>query len=96
MRSSDGGATRPSSSISPQVDGADAAAYEVVEGRLHQERRVGCDLKAWAAVHGFASLALDGPAELQDRAVPDAALAAMLAFVLDGLCGPRASPPATW
>lgn len=68
----------------------------VVEGRLHQERRVGCDLKAWAAVHGFASLALDGPAELQDRAVPDAALAAMLAFVLDGLCGPRASPPATW
>jgi hypothetical protein len=52
--------------------------------------KVGCDLKAWAAVHGLASLALDGPLEIQKRAVRDAVLAAMLAFVLTGCvsCAP--------
>ena len=63
----------------------------VAEGQMSTERRTGAELRAWAAVHGFASLVLDGRTGLQTKAQRTDALAALLDFIITGLCD-RPSP----
>ena len=58
----------------------------VAEGQMSTERRAGAELRAWAAVHGFASLVLDGRSGLQTKAQRTNALAALLDFIIAGLC----------
>ncbi len=58
----------------------------VAEGHMSTERRVGAELRAWAAVHGFASLVLDGRVGLQTKTQRNNALVAMLDFIIAGLC----------
>lgn len=58
----------------------------VAEGRMSRERRVGAELRAWAAVHGFASLVIDGRSGLQTKTHRADALVAMLDFIISGLC----------
>lgn len=58
----------------------------VAEGQMSPERRAGAELRAWAAVHGFASLVLDGRTGLQTKAQRTEALAALLDFLIAGLC----------
>lgn len=58
----------------------------VAEGQMSTERRAGAELRAWAAVHGFASLVLDGRTGLQTKAQRTDALAALLDFIMTGLC----------
>ncbi len=58
----------------------------VAEGQMSSERRAGAELRAWAAVHGFASLVLDGRTGLQTKAQRTDALAALLDFIIAGLC----------
>jgi AcrR family transcriptional regulator len=59
----------------------------VSDGFLRPERRPGAELKAWTVVHGFASLALDGLAAAPTPMERAAALEALLAFTVVGLCG---------
>ena len=63
----------------------------VAEGQMSTPRRAGAELRAWAAVHGFASLVLDGRTGLQTKAQRTEALAAVLDFLITGLCD-RLSP----
>ena len=63
----------------------------VAEGHMSTEWRTGAELRAWAAVHGFASLVLDGRSGLQTKAQRADALAAVLDFIITGLCD-RPSP----
>jgi AcrR family transcriptional regulator len=58
----------------------------VVEGQMSTEQRTGAELRAWAAVHGFASLVLDGRSGLQTKAQRTDALADVLDFIIAGLC----------
>lgn len=58
----------------------------VAEGRMSTERRAGAELRAWSAVHGFASLVLEGRTGLQTKAQRADALAAVLDFIITGLC----------
>ena len=68
----------------------------VAEGQMSAERRAGAELRAWAAVHGFASLVLDGRSGLQTKAQRTDALADVLDFVIAGLCDqPSASRPSS-
>lgn len=58
----------------------------VAEGVLSSRQRRGAELKAWAAVHGFAALALDGiAAEATVTEQSSDTLEALLDFVLAGL-----------
>lgn len=73
----------------------------VDEGHMSTGRRAGAELPAWAAVHGFASLVLDGRSGLQTKAQRTDALAAVLDFIVTGLCdrpsatrAPRPAPSA--
>ena len=59
----------------------------VVEGVLPPASRVGAELKAWSAVHGFARLVLDGAAHVPTGAARNAALASVLDFIVLGFCG---------
>ena len=59
----------------------------VADGLLAPEQRPGAELKAWAVVHGFASLALDGLAALPTVDARAVALEALLDFTVVGLCG---------
>ena len=56
------------------------------DGLLTPERRQGAELKAWTVVHGFASLALDGLVVFRKGGERAAALEALLAFAVVGLC----------
>lgn len=68
----------------------------VAEGQMSAERRAGAELRAWAAVHGFASLVLDGRSGLQTKAQRTDALADVLDFIIAGLCDqPSASRPSS-
>ena len=68
----------------------------VAEGQMSAERRAGAELRAWAAVHGFASLVLDGRSGLQTKAQRTDALADVLDFVIAGLCDqPSATSPSS-
>lgn len=58
----------------------------VAEGQMSSQGRVGAELRAWAAVHGFASLVLDGRSGLQTKAQRTDALATLLDFIITGLC----------
>ncbi|MFN8603258.1 MAG: TetR/AcrR family transcriptional regulator [Candidatus Binatia bacterium] len=64
----------------------------VAVGRLSPRHRAGAELQAWAVVHGFASLVLDGAAPLQRRAERAAALETLLESAVVGLCGRAAAP----
>jgi AcrR family transcriptional regulator len=59
----------------------------VTDGFLRPERRVGAELKAWAVVHGFASLSLDGLAAAHSQREREATFEALLDFTVVGLCG---------
>jgi hypothetical protein len=52
---------------------------------LSTQRRAGAELRAWSAVHGFASLVLAGRTGLQTKAQRTEALAAVLDFIIKGL-----------
>jgi AcrR family transcriptional regulator len=56
-------------------------------GALPADRRPGAELKAWTAVHGFASLVIQSGGTAQRRARRTEALEAVLDFALIGLCG---------
>jgi len=63
---------------------------ELVEhGVLAPERRPGAEIPAWAAVHGLATLLLDGPLAQLSEAERAAALERNADFVLNGITGPR-------
>lgn len=59
----------------------------VAAGVLPADRRPGAELKAWTAVHGFASLVVQRVGALGRPAKRTAALEAVLDFALIGLCG---------
>ena len=56
-------------------------------GVLPVERRPGAELKAWVAVHGFATIVLQARELKQRQATSEKALETILDFALDGLCG---------
>lgn len=60
----------------------------VSRGVLHTDRRAGAELKAWATVHGFACLYLDGAAHLPSASGRAGALESLLDFAVTGICGP--------
>jgi len=59
----------------------------VSHGVLPEVNRPGAELKAWATVHGFACLSLDGPAHLPSAASRAGALESLLDFAVTGICG---------
>jgi AcrR family transcriptional regulator len=59
----------------------------VVDGVLDPARRPGAEWKAWAAVHGHASLLLEGVPQLTTTPVRHASLEALLQFAVVGICG---------
>lgn len=59
----------------------------VAAGVLPASRRPGAELKAWTAVHGFASLVVQSGGTAQRRATRAEALEAVLDFAMIGLCG---------
>jgi AcrR family transcriptional regulator len=65
----------------------------VSEGVLPAARRARAELKAWTAVHGFATLVVQGVEALQKKAPRTEALESILDFAIVGLCG-RLEPPA--
>jgi len=54
-------------------------------GLLRPERRPNAEIPAWAMVHGLATLLLDGPLDLGDKAAQDAILQMALDNVVNGL-----------
>jgi AcrR family transcriptional regulator len=58
----------------------------VAAGALTPKRRVGAELKAWAVVHGFARLILDGAGGRIPSSGRLKALESVLEFAVDGLC----------
>jgi AcrR family transcriptional regulator len=56
-------------------------------GVLSADRRRGAELKAWAVVHGFAWLVVQGVPAVQARSRRAQALESMLDFAIVGLCG---------
>lgn len=65
----------------------------VAAGCLSPPRRGGAELQAWAVVHGFASLAIDGTASLENKRERARALEALLDFIVAGLCDRRPGRP---
>jgi AcrR family transcriptional regulator len=59
----------------------------VADGILNSDARPGAEMKAWAVVHGFASLALDGALRVPSGPEREAALEALLEFAVVGICG---------
>jgi AcrR family transcriptional regulator len=59
----------------------------VADGVLSLARRDGAELKAWSAVHGLASLMLDGMGPAPTQRGRAAALESLLQFAVVGLCG---------
>jgi AcrR family transcriptional regulator len=57
-------------------------------GALSPERRLGADVACWAAVHGFASLHVDGPLRDSPTEVRNALLEGVLAVIHRGLLEP--------
>jgi hypothetical protein len=63
---------------------------ELVEhGVLDPARRPGAEIGAWAAVHGLATLMVDGPLALLSDEERDQAIERHREFVLHGITGPR-------
>ncbi|WP_324847961.1 TetR/AcrR family transcriptional regulator [Actinocrinis sp.] len=54
-------------------------------GLLRPERRANAELPAWAMVHGLATLLLDGPLDLGDKAAQNAMLQMCLDTIVNGL-----------
>jgi AcrR family transcriptional regulator len=59
----------------------------VADGLLDPERRPGAERKAWAVVHGFASLTLDGGVRWTPARERAAVRESLLRFAVVGLCG---------
>lgn len=59
----------------------------VSHGVLPKSKRPGAELKAWATVHGFACLYLDGAAHLPLISARAEALESLLDFAVTGICG---------
>jgi AcrR family transcriptional regulator len=65
-----------------------AVLDELVDcGALTPERRLGADVACWAAVHGFASLNVDGPLRAMPKEMRDSLLEIVLDVVHRGLVG---------
>ncbi|HUJ07783.1 MAG TPA: TetR-like C-terminal domain-containing protein, partial [Streptosporangiaceae bacterium] len=63
---------------------------ELVEhGVLDAARRPGAEISAWAAVHGLATLLVDGPLALLTEEQREMAIDRHSEFVLNGITGPR-------
>lgn len=78
------------------AEGARGSPYRLLEETLDElvanrlmtpARRPGAEIKAWAAVHGYARLVLDGAAQATLDAARDRAIEEMLDFIVSGLCG---------
>lgn len=69
----------------------DALDELVAVGALPRTRRAGAEAKAWAAVHGVATLLRDGALRCRDRDERAAIVTAVVEFAADGVC---VSPPA--
>jgi AcrR family transcriptional regulator len=63
----------------------------VRNGVLDEQRRPGAEIAAWAAVHGLATLLLDGPLALLDEEERASAIAKVSEFVLVGITGREAA-----
>ncbi len=61
----------------------------VAHGVLPPSGRPGAELKAWATVHGFARLCLDGATQFPSTAARDRARESLLDFAVTGICGPE-------
>ena len=59
----------------------------VSHGVLPEDGRPGGELKAWATVHGFACLCLDGAVNLPSVSARAGALDSLLDFAVTGICG---------
>ena len=59
----------------------------VADGVLNLARRDGAELWAWSAVHGLASLTLDGMGPAPTQRARAAAIESLLQFAVVGLCG---------
>lgn len=70
----------------------------VRNGVLDQSRRPGSEIAAWAAVHGLATLLLDGPLALLSDEEQAAATAKVGEFILAGITGTptRPDPACGW
>src|ERR1700678_1371614 len=66
----------------------------VENGVLDPERRPGAEIAAWAAVHGLATLLLDGPLGLLSEEEKASAIAKTSEFVLVGITGHESWPAA--
>jgi AcrR family transcriptional regulator len=65
---------------------------ELVEhGLLDPDRRAGAEIPAWAAVHGLATLLIDGPLALLSAAERARAIEQSSEFMLHGIAGARAT-----
>lgn len=71
--------------VTPRTLLAKALDDLVAQGLLPAEKRQGADLKAWSVVHGFASLAIDGPATASGAAEHARELESLLDFAVAGL-----------
>ena len=78
------------------AEGARASPYRLLEeildelvalGVLAPARRPGAEIKAWAAVHGYARLVLDGAAQPPLDGSRDQIIEDILDFIVSGLCG---------
>ncbi len=65
----------------------------VRHGVLEAHRRPGAEIAAWAAVHGLATLLLDGPLAMLDDEERAGAIAKVSEFVLVGITGREAAVP---
>ena len=61
----------------------------VNNGVLRKQNRPGAELKAWATVHGFACLYLDGAAHIPSASAQSGALESLLDFAVTGICERR-------
>jgi AcrR family transcriptional regulator len=88
------GSSDPTAGPTPLALLAEALDALVAAGVLARRGRSGAELKAWAAVHGFASLVLDGARPLPQGATQALELESILDFALTGLtAGVRGGGP---
>lgn len=71
--------------VTPRTLLAQALDDLVAQGLLHEAQREGAELKAWSVVHGFASLAIDGPAAASGTTEHAGELESLLDFTVAGL-----------
>ncbi len=80
-QSADGGRASPYRLLEETLDEL------VVQGVMAPARRPGAEIKAWATVHGFTRLILDGAVQPSPDGSRDQTIEDILDFIVSGLCG---------